>query len=120
MSKSESRIQTNKIRRKQELRKNILLFIFTSCLILIFSFTMNSFIANAKTRNEDLEIKYYKSIIIQQGDSLWSIAAGNMNASYADTEAYIQEVKEMNGLQDDHITAGNYLIIPYFSSEFIE
>ena len=42
-----------------------------------------------------------------------------MGRKYEDKESYINEVKKMNGLIDDQITIGSYIIIPYFSNEFI-
>lgn len=53
--------------------------------------------------------------MIEKGDTLWSIASQHMNANYQDIASYIEEVMRMNGLQDDCITEGMYLVIPYFS-----
>lgn len=62
--------------------------------------------------------KYYKSIMIEEGDTLWSIASQNLNDVNINItiSAYIKEIMKMNGLQSDRITAGMYLVIPYYSS----
>ena len=62
--------------------------------------------------------KYYKSIQVENGDTLWSIAQNNMDEHYSNTSEYVAEVKQMNSLRSDQIFAGNYLIIPYYSAEF--
>lgn len=56
----------------------------------------------------------YRIIEIQKGDSLWSIAKENMNPGFNDIFDYIREVKRCNQLDSDKITAGNYLMIPYY------
>ncbi len=120
MSKSEKRIYNNKKRREQQQKKNICLFFITVCFVIVLSFAANGFISNANSTTPDnIEFKYYKSIAIEEGDTLWSIASKNMGRKYEDKESYINEVKKMNGLIDDQITIGSYIIIPYFSNEFI-
>lgn len=118
MSRSERRIMNNKIRRNRERRKNILLVVLTICLVITLSFTVNGFLSNAKTDSSDVEIKYYKSIMVESGDTLWSIANEYMGAT-AETEAFINEIKRLNGLHGDTITAGSYLVVPYFSNNFV-
>ena len=61
--------------------------------------------------------KYYKSITVEAGDTLWHYAQeyGDQHY-YEDCNAYIQEVKNINSLQSDQITTGCHLILPYYSS----
>lgn len=58
--------------------------------------------------------KYYKSIEIVSGDTLWNLAETHMDDSYDCVQDYIDEVKDMNGLLDDSIHDGQYLMIPYY------
>ncbi len=60
------------------------------------------------------EVKCYKSIEIQPGDSLWSIAEENMDAHYTSTNEYIEEIKQINNLHSDLIHSGQYLSIAYY------
>ena len=73
--------------------------------------------SQSKASNEMNTYKYYTSIEVQKGDTLWTIAQ-----QYADDDAdyasYIEEVKEMNQLTSDTIHAGEYLTVSYSSSEF--
>lgn len=63
---------------------------------------------------------YYKSIQIEQGDSLWSIAEDYMNPEFDSIHAYIREVKRLNHISSDQIHAGAYLVIPYYVSDVYE
>lgn len=58
--------------------------------------------------------RYYTSIYINEGESLWSIAARYRQNSRLTTTEYIDELKQMNGLVDEVIHAGQYLTIVYF------
>ncbi len=58
--------------------------------------------------------KYYKSIEIQPGDSLWSIAEENRDKHYTSTKEYVKEIKQINGLYSDQIHSGQYLMIAYY------
>ena len=42
-----------------------------------------------------------------------------MDAHYSNQQEYISEVKRMNSLTSDHIECGNYLIVPYFSTDYL-
>ena len=59
--------------------------------------------------------KYFTSIEIQEGDSLWSIAEDNMTEEYASVKDYIKEVKRMNHLSSDQLTKGCYIVIPHYT-----
>lgn len=111
----EKRIRNNRIRRSRELRRNILKVFLSVGIILFLSFSAGGFLSIAKSESIDASCKYYKSILIKPGDSLWSIAVQNMGSEYKDADSYMQEVTEMNHLKDEKITAGNYLIIPYYA-----
>jgi LysM repeat protein len=60
--------------------------------------------------------KYYTSIQIQQGDSLWSIAGKYKENSGLTVEQYVKELKNINGLKEDTIHSGHYLTVMYFTS----
>ncbi len=119
-TRSERRILKNRIRRQREMRKNFLIFVMTLCLIVTGSFTLNAFRSNAKDDSVETSYKYYKSIVVADNDTLWSIAEKYMDRDHYDSiTEYIEEVKDMNSLQDETINYGEYLVIPYYSNEFI-
>lgn len=114
---SERRIRNNRLRRQKERRKNILLFIMTICFVFSLSFSAGSILSNAKDRNALAEYKYYASIPVEEGDTLWSIAETHMGTHYASVEDYIQELRQINSLNGETIKTGMYLVVPYYSSE---
>jgi len=61
--------------------------------------------------------KQYKSIQIEEGDTLWDIAMeyNDSSLSKCSTTEYIDDMKTINNLvRDDKITAGNYIIVPVY------
>lgn len=87
---------------------------FTVLALLVIVFLITPHAATGKTQPKT---KYFKSIEIQYGDTLWSIANEYMGTEYKHVNDYIKELKKMNGLVDDHIQAGNYLVVSYYSEE---
>jgi hypothetical protein len=70
----------------------------------------------ANEKNSQPSHKYYKSIEIKKGDTLWSIAKDYSDDKYYEnTSEYIKEVRSINSLTSDNIIAGSYIIVPYFS-----
>lgn len=58
--------------------------------------------------------KYFTTIQIEEGDSLWSIAHTYFSSDYSDYKEYINEVKSINNMEDDNVKKGSYLVIPYY------
>ena len=70
-----------------------------------------SIVVNA---DENLTELKYKTVKIQSEDSLWSIAEDNMTPGFKNIYSYIRDVKKINHLDSDIITAGCYLTVPYY------
>ena len=51
------------------------------------------------------------------GDTLTSIAGKYCSKEFKSREAYIAEVKSINHMTDDKLVTGDYIVIPYYSSE---
>ncbi len=115
---SERRIRNNKIRRQRELKRHMFISFFTLCIAFTLAFGIFSIKTSAKETSETIEIKYYTSITVAEGDSLWSIAREYMGTHYASAHDYIKEVVNMNSLKDDTIYTGQHLVIPYYSAEY--
>lgn len=114
--RSERRIRNNRIRRIREIRKNFLLFIMTLCLIITTSIAFSSFRSDAKSDPAKETYRYYKSIIVSQHDTLWSIADTYMDEMHYDSKQdYINDVKHINNLKNDAIYADAHLIVPYYA-----
>jgi LysM repeat protein len=68
-------------------------------------------------KEESSAVPYYKSVQIEDGDSLWKIADRYKEGSRLSTRAYVKELKQINGLKQDTIHAGQYLTVVYFPGE---
>lgn len=118
--RSERRIRRNRARRQREIMKNFLIFAMTLCMIITCSIVLSSFRSNAKDDSAEASYKYYKSIVVSDSDTLWSIAEEYMDGDHYDSiNDYIKEVKAMNSLSDDSIHYGTHLIIPYYDNVYI-
>ncbi|MGN0365110.1 MAG: hypothetical protein ACI4E5_04120 [Suilimivivens sp.] len=116
---SERRIRNNRLRRRRQLRRHLIMCMLTFVLVISLSSVFFAFRTKAQNSNEDILYKYYKSVMVEDGDTLWNYAElyGNKQV-HEKNEDYIKEVIEMNFLDSDEITAGQYLILPYYSPEF--
>lgn len=116
-----SRAVRNRARRRRQLRRRLIMCFLTFVLVTVFSAAFFGFRARAQEndmKNDGKQgYKYYKSITVEGGDTLWHYAQeyGDQHY-YEDCNAYIREVKNINSLQSDQITAGCHLILPYYSS----
>ncbi|MCR5398837.1 MAG: LysM peptidoglycan-binding domain-containing protein [Lachnospiraceae bacterium] len=74
--------------------------------------------SHAESLDTEHYYRYYKSVMIMPGDTLTSIAS-SYNDHYDSVEAHVDEIRFTNHLAEDAaIYAGEYLIVPYYSTEF--
>lgn len=64
--------------------------------------------------------KYFTTVQIESGDTLWEIAQEYISPEYASTQDYIDEVKSINHISEDDITTGCYITVPYYSESVKE
>ena len=72
----------------------------------------------AKEEYRPRQYKYYTSLEIQSGDTLWSIASRYADEAYISVEDYIKEIKVINHLPSDMIIEGHYLTVFYYSEHY--
>lgn len=101
--------------RNEKLTIMIVMLILLS--VLVCSITFGSI--HTQAASAETAYKYYTSIRIEPGDSLWSIASSYISADYEDMNDYIKEICEINHISQDDIHSGQYLTIPYYSSEYL-
>ncbi|MCR5546395.1 MAG: LysM peptidoglycan-binding domain-containing protein [Lachnospiraceae bacterium] len=58
--------------------------------------------------------KYYTSVLVEPGDTLWSLANEYGSEEYRDNHDYIKEVKQINHITCDDIHEGSYILVPYY------
>ena len=61
--------------------------------------------------------KYYVSIRIESGDTLWTIADEYIDGFNLSKDDYIDEICQINSISEDTIHAGDYIVVPYYSKE---
>lgn len=107
-------------RRAYERRRNCMILFSGLCLALAMAILFGSFLSEAEAKEAGTTYyKYYANVEIQQGDTVWELASEYMDENYASREDYIREVKELNSLANtDEIVSGQYLILPYYSTEY--
>ncbi len=75
------------------------------------------FVGRSEAADDNNPYKYYTSLEVEYGDTLWGIASSYRTEEYYNLQDYIEEIKALNGLQSDMIQSGQFLIIPYYSKE---
>ena len=118
MSRQEIRDSAKQRRAKVVARRKMILLLTTVLLITIGSMVFGSIFSSAQSSADEsgIQYKYYKSIEIKKGDSLWSIA-NEYNPDKFNTQGYIDEIKELNSLESDTIHAGQHLLVIYYDTE---
>ncbi len=107
-------------RRREIMRTKFLIAIAVIIVIAVFLIFMIPQRVGASSNIEQVETqKVYKSVEIQTGDSLWSIASDYYNDDYTsihydDINDYIKELKSMNSLKDDVIHSGANITVAYY------
>ncbi|MGL5436135.1 MAG: LysM peptidoglycan-binding domain-containing protein [Lachnospiraceae bacterium] len=71
--------------------------------------------AHAEEKEMPERNRYYTSIQIRQGETLWEIANRFSGESGLTVQAYMDELIQMNGLRNDTIHAGEFLTVVYYS-----
>lgn len=92
--------------------------IITAIVVVIVALSVFSLSAKAKSTQGANDYKYYTSHMIMPGESLWIIAEENIDYThYESIQDYIKEINFINGITDSELKIGDYILIPYFSSE---
>ena len=120
MSEREQRKFSRILRLRRERRRKCLTLavaVFaTFCMILVCAVSYNSISSNANDG-----FKYYTSVIVEAGESLWDIADEYIDEHYDSRNSYIAEVRSINHLDENGtVIAGQTLIVPYYSSEYVQ
>ncbi len=107
-----------RLRRERMNKAGLLILLFaTVCMILAGALSYRSIRTNASSG-----FKYYTSVTVEGGETLWDIVEGYIDYShYKNRNSYIEEVRSINHLDEDcSIMAGQMLILPYYSSEYVK
>lgn len=120
MSDRERRHYGRILRLRRERRRKaataFLIVFITICMIVVCAISYSSIRSNANS-----SFKYYTQVTVEAGENLWDIADEYIDYDfYKDKNSYISEVCSINHLDEDGtIDAGQRLILPYYSAEFV-
>lgn len=116
MKKSTKKVekQDRRIRRRMLILLSAVLMITAGSVIFGVSFSD----AHGNSIEEPVNYEYYKSIVIEKGDTLWDIALRYKTDAYESTQEYIDELKRINSLTSDHIEEGKHLMVVYYDDIF--
>lgn len=119
MTVQERTERTKMIKKRQIAKRRMILLLAALFVITVCSIVCGSIFSSAKDPATDIpQYKYYKSITIEQGDSLWSIAQEYCSDNaYQDIQEYIDELVQLNGLTSMTIHEGQHLIVAYYDTE---
>lgn len=119
MSYTKKSVKKSRAYRKiKKMISGLTLFVlfFAAAAAVVIIFARNPVSTNASDKGTGT--KYYKSVVVQNGDSLWSIADRYMEPSeYKDQREYISEIMSINGLKSEKITYGEHIIVSYYVYE---
>lgn len=114
-------------KRYSKLGKLDLVSVIPLILVIFILFQISSFFSNAqeKSIDADVYVKQYKSILIQEGDTLWKIAkvcVDQRGEKFSEIQICINEIKKINGLPDNKIFSGKHIIVPIYvrNKQYIE
>lgn len=108
---------------KRDLHREKLLWLYRTaamilCSMLLLVVMVTAITTNASDDIADPRIKYYTSVRVQEGDSLWDLSEDFLSDEYSGRSEYIKEVQQLNHLTDGQaILEDAYLVFPYYSSE---
>ncbi len=98
-------------RAKQVKKERCQLLIVCAIIVFILGVISVSFLSNAKEIDSVNENYRYESIVIKEGDSLWSIVEDYELNKNSTTKEVIDELIYLNNLSDTVIHAGEHLVI---------
>ncbi len=112
---SEMRILNNKIRREKELKRHIMLLGLSLILFVIVAVLLFSTKSEASDGSEAVLYKYYRSVQVNSGDTLWSISMDYEENGYLSSKEFLSELKFINNCDENSsLKSGNFIIVPYY------
>lgn len=97
-------------------RKMSILHCLLVVLIILGCFVVFQNINAKTTTTSKMTVSRYESVLVYEGDSVWSIAKDHLkNADEEQLTSYVEEIKEINNIsREGMIYAGRYLILPIY------
>lgn len=113
------RSDDRRLNRQCQIRRQLVTAAITAIVMIVLAVSLGMMQTKAKSDMGDITYKYYKSIMVEKGDSLWSVAERYADREQQNINDYIDEVMSINSLQNDSLMAGQYIVVPYYSAEYV-
>lgn len=124
MTDRELRIYKRQLRRRRQLQRRIVTMLATICVIAFcaVSLSYHGIRSLASSGEDQLKFKYYTQVTVAYGETLWDLSDDYIDYDeYKNKKEYIAEVQSINHLaEEDSIRAGQTLIVPYYSYDFVK
>ncbi len=97
--------------------------ISVKCILLILLFGFGLILASnlsrptAKTQAAGIREKRIASVMVEENDTIWSIAKAYYTDECGSLSSYVKEIKACNSLKTNTIYAGYNLMVPMWVSE---
>lgn len=106
-------------RRREVFRKKLLLCLTAVVIIAGLSVGLGSNFASAQddTEHPVNGQRYYKSIVLESGDTLWDIAEEFHLSERETVSEYVEDLMVLNNLDTDMIHEGQFLTVIYYEDE---
>ena len=108
--------------RRKQLQRRICTMMATICMIVVCAVAFHGIRSMASNGENQLKFKYYTQVTVAYGETLWDLSDRYIDyEEYKDKTEYIEEVQSINHLaKEDSIRAGQTLIVPYYSYDFVK
>lgn len=103
-------MRTVRVQRAHRIYRRNRIFVFSAIIAILIVSSLFMIKAQASRRSSDKQVT---SVMIEEGDSLWSIASRYYDKDTETISDVIEEIKDINGLTSDKLIKGMYIIVPY-------
>ena len=114
MTDRELRAYKRQQKRRKQIQRRIYTMIATICMIVVCAVSFHGIRSVASNGENQVTVAY--------GETLWDLSDSYIDyEEYKDKNAYIAEVRSINHLSDENgVRAGQTLIVPYYSYDFVK
>ena len=121
VTNSHKKVAVSRGRRSRNSAGRFMVGVIAVLLILACSFSFGSFFSSAHDvqAKTGSDLKYFKSVRIEKGDTLWTIAQTYCTREEDSIYDYMNELAQINGIDSasmDYLREGDYLTIVYYEA----
>ncbi len=101
-------------------KKKTALILLVGAIVVVVIGTLFLCSQNAQAASAECSYKYYTSVQVKEGDTLWKIADTYITEECGSMADYIAEICSVNHILENDIHVGQYITIPYYSGAYLE